>query len=161
MKLDIDRQEHGRSELEISGSVALNLGAGRPELAQVQGCLTVDNLENRFLLTGALQASGKAQCGRCLAEFMLVWEVPVEIMVLRNQDSDEGEGDTLVLHQTRGEVDLEPAIGECLALAYPLATFCKEDCKGLCPTCGIDLNSESCSCQDDEIDPRWAALDDI
>jgi DUF177 domain-containing protein len=161
MKLDIDRQEWGRSEIEISGDLRLEMGDGHPGSVQVEGSLTVDNLENRFLLKGKLKATGDTQCGRCLEAFTFVWDVPVEIMVLRNQDSKEGHDDTLVLHQSRGEVDLREALVECVVLACPLSAVCRDDCQGICLSCGIDKNKQSCDCKDEDYDPRWAALDDI
>ena len=54
-------------------------------------------------------------------------------------------------------VDLEPLLREQFVLAVPFAPLCAETCKGLCPQCGIDRNTASCSCQP-PIDPRLAAL---
>lgn len=54
-------------------------------------------------------------------------------------------------------VDLEPLVREHLLLAVPYAPLCREDCKGLCPQCGIDRNVESCACEK-PVDPRFAAL---
>ncbi|MCA9680433.1 MAG: DUF177 domain-containing protein, partial [Myxococcales bacterium] len=54
-------------------------------------------------------------------------------------------------------VDLEPIVREQLVLAVPYAPLCKEDCRGLCPQCGIDRNVETCTCQPPG-DPRFAAL---
>ncbi len=165
MKLDIDRQDHGRTELDISGTLSLEMGEGSPEYATMEGVLLVDNLESRFLLNGTLKATGNALCGRCLATFAFVWKVPVEIMVLlrqeRNQDPFEGQGKTHILHQSRGEVDLESTLIECSTLAYPISTVCREDCQGICASCGIDRNKQSCNCKDEEFDPRWAALDNL
>ena len=159
MKLDIDRIELGRSELPVSGTLTLDMGEGRPAEAAIEGNLVVDNLENRFLVNGDLKARGQASCARCLVDFEHAWDVPVEIMVLRNLDSDEGEGDTLVLHQNRGEVDLREALTECAVLAYPITAVCREDCKGLCAQCGVDRNKQSCDCAQEDYDPRWAGLD--
>ncbi len=163
MKLDIDRQDYGRSEIEISGTLALDMGEDRPGTATVQGTLIVDNLETRFLLNGKVKASGQSQCGRCLEDFQFEWDVPVDIMIMlqqeRNQDPDEGQNKTMILHQNRGEVDLSETLTECLVLAFPIATVCSEECKGLCSSCGIDLNRQSCECTNEDFDPRWAALD--
>lgn len=165
MKLDIDRQDFGRTELDISGSLSLEMGEGTPEKALIEGVLDVDNLESRFLLTGTLKATGDAICGRCLETFAFVWKAPVDIMVLlrqeRNLDPDEGLGKTQVLHQSRGEVDLRESLTECLVLAYPISTVCQEECQGICSSCGIDKNKQSCDCQDEDFDPRWAALDNL
>ena len=159
MKLDLDRTPHGRSELRISGPLKLAWGPERPDSVQVQGLLQVDNLASRFLVNGKLEARGQAECARCLAAFELVWDVPVEIMVLTDVDSDEGEGDTLVIRQKRGEVDLDEPLRECLVLAFPAAPICHADCRGLCPQCGADLNQGPCGCRNDDVDPRWAGLD--
>jgi uncharacterized protein len=158
MKLDLDRQDRGRSALPVSGEVVLGLGEGRPERALIRGEIVVDNVESRFVLGGVLAATGRAECGRCLAEFDLTWDVPVDITVLRDVDSDEGEGDSLVIRQRTGEVDLTEALRELAALAVPQAPVCREDCRGLCPTCGIDRNTGTCTCADEEVDPRWDGL---
>ena len=55
-------------------------------------------------------------------------------------------------------LDLRPAVREEWLLAAPAFVLCREDCKGLCPRCGADLNEGPCSCTKTEIDPRWASL---
>ena len=165
MKLDIDSSDFGQTELTISGSLDLEIGEGRPDSALLEGVLHVDNMDSRFLLKGTLKATGDSHCGRCLETFSFVWKVPVDIMVLLRQEKyqnpDDGQGKTHVLHQSRGEVDLGPTLTECMVLAYPITTVCSQECKGLCSACGIDLNKQSCSCNDEDFDPRWAALDDL
>lgn len=158
MKLDLDRQDGGRSELVIEGDLELGLDDGRPRTAAVRGTLTVDNVSARFLLGGELAATGDAVCGRCLREFEVSWEVPVEIVVLRDETSEEGEGDSLVLHQRTGEVDLRDPLRESVVLAFPQAPVCADECRGLCPRCGIDRNVETCSCVNGDTDPRWDGL---
>ena len=158
MKLDLDRTASGRSELEIIGSVGLGLAAGRPIRAEVTGLLTVDSVSRRFLLGGDLTATGQATCGRCLEEFACTWKVPVEIQILLDVKTDEGEGDSLVIRQSRGEVDLQGPLRESLILAFPLAPVCGQECRGLCPRCGINRNKETCTCTDEEHDPRWDGL---
>lgn len=159
MKLDLDRTRHGRSEIPVSGSLKLAWAEDRPEQAKIQGVLVVDNLDSRFLLNGTIEAMGPVCCGRCLEDFELSWDVPVEIMVLRDLDTDEGEGDSLVIRQTTGEVDLTEALRESLILAFPAAAVCRPDCQGICAQCGKDLNTGSCGCAQEEVDPRWAGLD--
>jgi uncharacterized protein len=158
MYLDLDRIPPGRSELGIAGQVELGLGEGRAPETTLSGALTLQNLESRVLATGTLQASGTAECARCLAAFPLTWEVPVELMVLRDTHSDETEGETLLIMQRDGEVDLAEALRECAAVAYPQATVCREDCRGLCASCGADLNDGPCGCVEEPVDPRWSDL---
>ena len=58
-------------------------------------------------------------------------------------------------------IDLAPALREQILLAVPPSPVCDEECKGLCPTCGKDLNAGDCGCEKTTIDPRWAALKSI
>ena len=160
MKLDLDQQDIGNSELLIEGVLELGLSDGRPPHADVRGTLCVENMESRLLVTGTISATGKADCARCMSEFSLDWEVPVEIIVLRKVDPDEGQGETLVVCQAGGVVDLESPLREWLVLGYPQAPICRPDCKGLCAQCGLDLNENACDCTELEIDPRWDGLPD-
>jgi uncharacterized protein len=57
-------------------------------------------------------------------------------------------------------VDLAPLVHDAIFLDLPLAPLCREDCQGLCPYCGADLNDERCDCQG-PVDPRWAMLDEL
>ncbi|RMG61535.1 MAG: DUF177 domain-containing protein, partial [Calditrichaeota bacterium] len=56
------------------------------------------------------------------------------------------------------EIDLSDQLKEYLILAVPMKMLCKEDCRGICPGCGADLNSEACRCGEPPIDPRWEKL---
>jgi uncharacterized protein len=58
-------------------------------------------------------------------------------------------------------IDLAPALREQILLAVPPSPLCDEACKGLCPTCGKDLNAGDCGCEKTAIDPRWAKLKSI
>jgi uncharacterized protein len=160
MKLDLERTEAGASELAVAGDLVLDFGPAGPSAVAVAGALRVDNLESRFVLRGELEACGEAVCDRCLGNFPLTFAVPVEIVILRDTGSEDDDGDTPVIHQRQGEVDLTDALREAVALAVPLQRICREECRGLCPSCGIDLNRETCDCQQDDSDPRWAGLPD-
>ena len=56
------------------------------------------------------------------------------------------------------EIDLKPAVREQVLLQIPGSALCREDCKGLCPKCGKDLNEGDCGCDRAVLDPRWAVL---
>lgn len=59
------------------------------------------------------------------------------------------------------EIDLKPAVREQILLQIPAPPLCAEDCKGLCPMCGKDLNEGECGCDRAVMDPRWTALKGI
>ena len=68
-----------------------------------------------------------------------------------------GESDDIVELNQDGELELDELMREVFLLEMDTKNLCSEDCKGLCPGCGADLNREPCRCKK-EIDPRWAKL---
>jgi uncharacterized protein len=115
-------------------------------------------------LNGNLRADLRMNCSRCLKpvdhkldqDFRAVFVTPEEDL-----QGTEVELDDELLDQSiaeNGLVDLADVTREQLLLAVPERVFCSEDCRGLCPQCGTDLNLIDCKCGDDDIDPRWAAL---
>ena len=57
------------------------------------------------------------------------------------------------------QLDLRPVVRELVLLDAPSTPLCRPDCAGLCPTCGVDRNSQACQCEPPPVDPRWSALD--
>lgn len=106
-----------------------------------------------LLATGTVEGSWHAPCRRCLKPAH--GELRVDFRELFEPHPREGESYRLG-HDT---IDLEPLASEALTLSLPLAPLCAQDCRGLCPTCGADLNLEECGCPPPDADPRWAALD--
>jgi uncharacterized protein len=66
--------------------------------------------------------------------------------------------DTEIGYYQESGLMLEDVLREQVLLSLPARTLCREDCKGLCPRCGRDLNSETCDCDQASADPRWSAL---
>ena len=159
MILDLDRGPLGRIDLDISHHLGVVMDEAEQVEIDLTGQLTVDNLRNRVILTGELNGMTVAECDRCLESFELGFEIPVEIQILRDtEQEEEDESDTCIIHQRNGEVDLQAPLGELALVALPQKCLCSEDCHGLCPQCGINLNRETCSCKSEEEDPRWAGL---
>jgi len=161
MRLDLDRIPAGQSDLPTAGEYVLEFDPDGPDKVAVTGCLVVDNLESRCVVRGELAAVSTVACGRCLQDYELRFEVPLELVVLRDANQETDDADTLVIHQRRGEVDLTEAVREAVVLALPLARTCRDECKGLCVHCGANLNDGECSCEDDDVDPRWDGLPDV
>ena len=118
-------------------------------------------------LNGSLDASFELACARCL-EPVLHKVVHSFDLLYRPLGTDAGRAELSV---TRAEAEvsyyegegllLEDALREQVLLALPLKAICREDCRGLCPHCGKNLNSEPCSCAEPIEDPRWSALKEI
>jgi uncharacterized protein len=66
--------------------------------------------------------------------------------------------DTEIGYYQKEGLVLEDVLREQVLLSLPARSLCRQDCKGLCPRCGHNLNTESCTCGDSAVDPRWSAL---
>ena len=97
-------------------------------------------------------------CGRCAREFILKFDSSTEKPVL--QDDGIYDQDAVYLDRTLC-FDVQEEAYARLCFEFPMAPLCREDCKGLCPVCGCDLNVDSCTCDIRTVDPRLAVLKDL
>ena len=123
--------------------------------------------EDAFNLSGCLVAELELACVRCLATFEASISEDLDLLFLPQADNvapggedDRGlRGDELLVSFYRDDqIDLSHMAWEQVVLALPMKPLCKSECKGLCPECGVNRNSSSCSCVRDDTDPRWQAL---
>lgn len=118
-------------------------------------------------LAGGLTASLELPCARCLDPVVHHLERKFDLLY-RPLGSDSGREELSITaaeaevsyYQGKG-LPLEDAIQEQVLLATPLKAVCRDDCKGLCPHCGKNLNIEQCACAVPMEDPRWSALRDL
>ena len=116
---------------------------------------------------GSVKAPLEIDCTRCLTPVRRELDVAFQIDFVGREflpESKEAhlESNDLGTDILEGdEIDLTEIAREQILLNLPETTLCREDCKGICPTCGTDLNEGDCQCGEDEIDPRWAALKNL
>lgn len=131
------------------------------------------------LLEGRLSAPLVAPCKRCLADVRLALPVAFTLnLIARTQMAPEGLGPiedderaksagSFELDEADQEffdgktIDLDPILREQVLLALPMNVICSEDCQGLCPMCGQNLNEGKCGCEPKTVDPRFAVLKDV
>ncbi len=97
------------------------------------------------------------RCARCLEPVSCTLAVDFEKTVCREGELQDRTSDDY-LELKDGMLDVDEALLEEVILNFPTRQLCREDCRGLCPKCGANLNFESCGCQKKEIDPRLAPL---
>ena len=98
------------------------------------------------------------ECRRCLTEVTVPVTEEVHLFFAEEGDETaEDDPDVYPIDATARELDLRPAIRESFSLAAPQYVLCREDCQGLCPTCGADRNAGDCGCAPTS-DNRWDAL---
>jgi uncharacterized protein len=114
----------------------------------------------RFYWHGRVEGEVSVGCRRCLVETQVHVSDEAHLIFAQPEDEDTEDTDDPDVYQLDprvGELDLRPAIREQWLLAVPGYALCREDCKGLCPRCGADLNTQACACTP-AIDSRWNAL---
>jgi uncharacterized protein len=118
-------------------------------------------------IRGSFKGDFEMPCARCLEPVAHPLEGQFDL-IFRPLGVDQGASEqainaseTEIGYYQGGGLALEDVLREQVLLSLPVRTLCREDCKGLCPHCGRDLNSESCTCDAASSDPRWSALSDL
>lgn len=103
------------------------------------------------------------RCDRCCAELVEPMTVPIKNVVVvetEGQPTGSGENDEIIGIRD-GVLELDPLVLQSILLALPMKHLCSEDCRGLCPVCGKNLNEGDCGCPKDTTDPRLAKLQQL
>ena len=168
MKIELDSEEDsGRrfSQTYESGELAFD----DPELrlierVEVKG--QVRRKSGEVELRGELHTRVAVPCGRCLQEV----EFPIDVnfaerfsaaVEWRNEEHHELSEVDLNLGLVDEAIELEELVREEILLALPGHVLCDENCRGICPTCGADLNAGGCSCKSEQTDSRWEKLKEL
>ena len=118
-------------------------------------------------LVGNLTAEMEVACARCLEP--VVHKVARDFDLIYRPQGVDRRGEEVSISEAETEIGyyqgegilLEDVLREQVVLAMPVKTVCREECKGLCPSCGRNLNQEQCDCVQRAGDPRWAALSEL
>ena len=171
MSLEIDlsslRQNPGRTQDVVLNSEYLeglphDLSLSEP----VQVNLHLEAGERFVKALGHISTGVDTNCDRCLVPIhyplsfdfteSLMSTHDVDVLCQHGRDRELLETENWLYDSPR--VDLNYMVLDKLLSQLPFQHVCKDDCKGLCPHCGVNLNEENCSCDNQEIDPRWAIL---
>lgn len=108
----------------------------------------VSNTGDGLLVSGTVQGTGRVNCSRCLEPYdqSIVGEIEGFFVLPGKSAPEDMEGDEYEVMQDDRKIDLAPIIMQAVRMALPNVPLCKEDCKGLCPVCGTNLNLHTCDC---------------
>ena len=129
--------------------------------------LTVAREFDHIRVNGRVETSLRLDCARCLAEFRVNINSPFTIFYMRaaglpqDEDVELAENDLISSTYEGDEIDFASEIAEQVMLEIPFKPLCREDCRGLCPNCGAELNVAECSCGRNDASFRFSALKDL
>ena len=122
---------------------------------------------NEVFVNGHFDTRAQVECDRCLKPIELPVSSDFELEYITGSEYESSavaeltEAEMSVAVFDGEAIDVDEIVKEQILLAVPTRMLCREDCKGICPQCGVDKNTGECDCETKEIDPRWAALKNL
>jgi uncharacterized protein len=123
----------------------------------------VSRIEGGHALSARLTWGGQLECSRCLVPYSFANDEEFSLVLYPRRPVTESEislepEDFDAYFYDDPVVPVAPIAEERVQMAVPMKPLCRDDCRGLCPSCGSDLNVSECDCAVEEVDPRWRAL---
>ncbi len=139
------------------------LGLDSPLTVQI----SISRAGSKYVLEGRLSGRLRLRCGRCLepfyndlkSNFRLFLTLPPSDT--ENSELELLEEDMSVDFIMGGEIDLDEVVREQIYFSLPMKSLCREDCSGLCPLCGANLNKEKCTCRRETGHPGFSELKNL
>ena len=122
----------------------------------------IHKVGNEVFIKANLQTTLDLRCDVCLDSFLLEVNDHVDVILTSDPDlAEQEEDDVYLVQDVTTEVDITESIQQAMLLDIPFRKKCSPTCKGLCSSCGANLNNGLCSCENDIRDSRWDALKGI
>ena len=141
-------------EIPAPANVGIEM-IGVPEGSPVDVDLRLESVSEGVLATGVVSAELVGECSRCLGEVRE--ERDFDLQELYYYPGRDAEEDALFVVDEY--IDLDPPMLDAIVLELPFTPLCREDCLGLCPICGFNLNDDPEHNHGEQIDPRWEGLE--
>ena len=133
----------------------------------VQGDIMLTRTDRGILAKGTLHTTVEIACSRCLSLVNCPLTLNIEEEYYPGTDVIDGaqlplpEENASFIIDEQHILDLTETVRQSELLAIPMKPLCREDCAGLCPECGHNLNQGSCNCPPQKVDPRWSKLSQL
>jgi uncharacterized protein len=127
-------------------------------LVDIHGVIAVSTTEDGVVVDGKMTGLTQLSCSRCLVDY---WQpISINFTEMFSSNPLEKGADNLGVQPLPidGSIDLTPILRDYTSLDIPIRQVCREDCKGFCSTCGLNLNEEDCGHRQESIDPRMEGL---
>ena len=161
---ELNKRETGKIDLNFSQKMdTISYCDNKYKLASPVNLVgkIAKNAKDEIHLVADVDFSIIDNCSRCLEPVEVPMSYTIDgFLVSEGFDEDSFEDYDAFIVDT-DEVDLVKIIEQTLDFNLPHKVLCKEDCKGICPKCGKDLNDGECGCQTEEIDPRLEVLKEL
>jgi len=128
-------------------------------LHYLRGDISLTRTSDGLLAEGTLDLALEGECVRCLASFSFPLAVQLDDLVFALPQASPKVSEYRI--SEHGWINMASALREQVVLNIPFSMLCRPDCRGFCSQCGQDLNTGTCDCEEQSIDPRLAILRDL
>ncbi|MBQ6809273.1 MAG: DUF177 domain-containing protein [Clostridia bacterium] len=143
MLIDVSKIKGSKGDVLLIDT-ALDLSELDPAFTDVKVEGKIKNIAGVLTIKAKITCTFTSICDRCMEEASMPLEAKLDTIF----DLNEAKDDSLTLEN--GKIDLIRTAYDALSLEVPMVILCKEDCKGICPDCGVNLNNEDCRCEKGE-----------
>lgn len=165
MELDLGRIED-RETFSFERRFPIPTLEGGSAECQTSVTAVVTKMGSRYEVAAEVTGETRAECHRCLEQFSMPVKASIRLVIQLGEagerpESSEEEDFVVIPATGEARYDLFPRVREELILDMPIKLLCREDCKGLCGSCGADLNKGACGCPGELVDRRWGPLKNL
>jgi uncharacterized protein len=159
LRINISKLSEGIHDYQLS-TLSKNIGLDERFNDSVRVDVDIDKSSNQFYLKVKIDTNGNFECDRCLEKFEMHLDTSYEMAYMYRQVSDleEISDDVHIINPEMNHIDISEDVREYTMLAVPIKILCSDDCAGLCPGCGTNLNKNKCTCDIEDSDNRWEPL---
>ena len=158
MRIKISGLENGMYEYDFEANIE-KIDLTKPLFGNYNTNVVLNKFDDQIILEASTTIGANFICDRCGTAFKQTVKSKYKmIYLLRSIEGAEEEINITYLSPDTHIIDISKDVRDYMILSTPMKRLCKEDCKGLCAKCGVDLNEKQCDCNDDEIDDRWKVL---
>jgi uncharacterized protein len=160
LKIKVSNLSNGRYDYDFEGK-ASDLEIFEPYIGNFMTNVVLSKFDNQIILDSETGITANLICDRCANEFHSDIKSNfrnVYLFKVNIKDTEDEKEDVVFIHPDTDKIDLEKDIRDFAVLAVPMKNLCSEDCKGLCPNCGKNLNEGPCNCDEENTDPRWEPI---
>ncbi len=155
MKVNISKIADSEGKIPVDGFVSLgkiDFDGGEYEFSDVHVTGSIINIGGSLELKATAAGEYTTPCARCLKPVTISFDADIY------EDLSGDEANSEAVSPDKSECDLSDIVGNSIISELPMTVLCSEDCKGICPNCGKNLNEGACACRKDDWDPRFDIL---
>jgi len=160
IKIKVSNLSNGFYEYDFEGKIS-EIEVSDPFMGNYKTKVGLSKFDSQIILDAKTDIAADLICDRCTKEFHSIITSNYRMIYLFTQKVEHFENDKMdvvYLHPETDKIDLTEDVRDYVLLAVPMKKLCSENCKGLCPKCGLNLNDGPCQCKEEKIDPRWEPL---